>query len=232
MDYINEYISKNPTMHLEHSETKLKELLEVIPPKIYKSILDVGCGAGAITIALKSILNPDRMVGLDVSGVMLAKARQLDKNETVEWVQKSIYEISNDIFFDLVICADVVEHIEDDSRLIKHLATIGRNIVIRIPLEDSTFNRLLMSLKIYDPFKDTELRYGHIHHYNESQLEKLFKEAGLIIKMSIYKAMPKRSKMFWEVLRILCFPISLLSISAMVRFIGGFKIYLLEACAE
>lgn len=231
MDYSKEYIEKNPTLHLEHSQTKTKEILEVLDKRKFETILDVGCGAGAITLELARTLHSGQVVGIDVSEVMIEKARELDSNNVIKWQQTSIYDFISEKPFDLVVCADIVEHMEDDVRFLKRVSMLGKHVVIRVPLEDSVFNRFLRKFSIYDPWVDTKNRYGHIHHYNEKVLENMFTKCNLKIINSIYKPMPKRSKIIWEMLRLLFLPLSIVSIGFMVRFIGGFKIYLLSSNA-
>jgi SAM-dependent methyltransferase len=53
-------------------------LIDRAKPKTSEQILDVGCGAGATTIAFAQKVSPaGRVVGIDISAPMLARARQV-----------------------------------------------------------------------------------------------------------------------------------------------------------
>jgi len=228
MDYQKEYIEKNPDMHLDDSTLKVKQLCLVIKPSSQiSSIIDIACGAGSVTTELVNKFHPREAVGLDISTVMIKKARELDKSKLVNWIKADIFTYKTQHMFDLVTCVDILEHVEDDVAFLKKVSTLGKFVVIKTPLEDSLFNRFLMKFGIFDPWKDTERRYGHIHHYNEDVLNKLIRESGLKVIKSVSVPMPKRSKKRWEFFRLLFYPISTISMNKMVEISGGFKIYLL-----
>lgn len=230
MDYQKEYLEKNPNMHLQDSITKVMQILQVIPKNIkFNNILDVACGAGLITIEIAQGLKPDYIEGIDLSDAMLKKARSLDKTNLVIWKNIDIFDYKTNKKFDLVFCVDILEHINDDFGFLKKISKLGHYILIRTPLENSLFCNFLRKMNIFDPWKDTENRYGHIHHYNETDLEKLFSKCNLKPINSISVPMPKRSKRIWEFFRLFFYPISIFSMDKMVKISGGFKIYFLES---
>lgn len=229
MDYVKEYIEKNPTMHLEDSLMKVNQIIQVIPPTLkVKRLLDVACGAGLITIELAKKLNSTNNVGVDISKEMIKKAKLLDKEKLVKWKVADIFEYKAAKTFDLVTGIDILEHIENDKEFLKTVSRLGKFILIRTPLEKTGFSTFLRKTGIYDPWKDTEKRFGHIHHYDEQDLYSLFKSCNLKIVKSVSVPLAKRSKLIWEIFRLLFYPIALFSLEKMVKVSGGFKIILLK----
>lgn len=229
MDYTREYIIKNPNMHLEHSELKTEQILLVLPKdKKYKRVLDVACGAGQVTLNLEKIIKPENITGIDISELMIEKAKSLDLKNKVSWEIIDIFNFKKDNKFDLIICADIIEHLENDLDFLLHLKKLGKNIILRVPLEDSLINRILMKYKLNDPFKSSYIRYGHIQHYSEESILNLISKSGIKIIKQVEVVMPKRSMFIWEAIRLLLFPISFVSKRLFVNTVGGFKIFLLE----
>lgn len=229
MDYQKEYLDKNPDMHIGDSTMKVKQINRVIPSSLkIESLLDVACGAGLITIEMTKKIKPKYAAGIDISEAMINKAKIIDQNNLVIWKVVDLFKYKPKRKFDLVTCIDILEHINDDLGFLKKIATLGKYFVIKTPLEDSWFSRLLRNSKIFDPWKDSENRYGHIHHYNERTLLNLINQCGLKIEKAISIPMPKRTKFAWEIFRLLFYPISFVSMEKMVRISGGFKIYLLS----
>ena len=108
------------------------------------------------------------------------------------------------------------------------IKNFGSKIVMRIPLEDSYLSRIIIRSGIFDVWKDTERRYGHVHHYNEKELRNMFSNCGFDVTASRAYPMAKRSKWVWEILRLILYPISIYSTDLMVQVGGGFKIFYLE----
>jgi len=230
MDYQEEYINKNPNMHLEDSLLKVDQISLVIPPKFKaKSLLDVACGAGLVTVKVAEKLNSRYNVGIDISRTMINKAKKVDKDRLVNWKMSDVFNYNTKNKFDLILCVDILEHVENDLEFLKKVGQLGKYIVIKTPLEKSMFSRLLVKLKIFDPWKDTEKRYGHVQHYDEKNLDELFRQSNLTIVNSVSVPMPRRSKLVWEIFRLLFYPISILSMDKMVKISGGFKIVLLKS---
>lgn len=229
MDYQKEYLEKNPGLHLEHASIKKNQIISVLVgfPRSQR-ILEVGCGAGALMIALAKEFKPRFIEGIDVSWQMINKARELDTEKLVNWRVADIFDYNISEPFDLIVCSDIIEHLKNDAGFLKIIKNFGREIVIRVPLEKSHFSKFLVNANIFNVWKDTEYRYGHIHHYNEEELLKLFGDCGLKIISSRAFPMPKRSRLIWEVFRLLFYPLGIFSVDFMVRLAGGFKVFRLK----
>jgi SAM-dependent methyltransferase len=97
-----------------------------------RSLLDLGCGTGTVTIALAQHLvgrhagSPGaRVVGVDVSSGMLDVARERDAR--VEWVQGDMRSPPVDGSFDLVICTfNTLQSLLRDDDLAQAFGSVRR----------------------------------------------------------------------------------------------------------
>jgi len=232
MDYAEEYAQKNPTLHLEEAGLKAQQVLTFLqhtPIKI-RSLIDIACGAGQITLHLRSALHllPKTVTGLDISQVMIETAQKLDTESTINWICTDVFKFSPNHIVDLISCIDILEHIDDDLKFLQHIKKFGHYIFIKTPLEDSLINRWLRASRLADPWQETNKQYGHVNHYNEAQLRQLWQATRMSVIKEGYLPLPKRSKLHWELLRLITLPIGWFSQNTLVRLVGGFKIILLK----
>jgi ubiquinone/menaquinone biosynthesis C-methylase UbiE len=100
----------------------LKHLLkDLIGKSEEKSILEIGCGTGAVL----AFLNPLKGFGVDISEKMIDAARVLwsDRNElSFEVGEAETLHISEK--WDVVFMADVLEHLYDSEAAVKRLGEI------------------------------------------------------------------------------------------------------------
>jgi trans-aconitate methyltransferase len=229
MDYQQEYILKNPGLGLDESDKKAIQILSFLGSNNFKSMIDIACGAGRITTILKQKLRLKKVVGVDISKTMIRNAKSKNITEEVEWICCDIFKYKTKYVFDLVLAIDILEHVVDDLALIKKISRMGKMTLIKTPMEDSFLdNKIMRRLGIRDHWKESEERYGHVHHYNERQLADLVEKADCEIVKEDYIPLPKRSTVFWEVFRIIFLPIGWFSKKAMTNFVGGFKIVLIK----
>jgi ubiquinone/menaquinone biosynthesis C-methylase UbiE len=145
-----------------------------------ESILDVGCGTGAVTIPAKTkVGNQGSAAGIDPAPEMIAAARRKAQQARLE-IDFRVGVIESlpfqDQTFDVVTSSLMMHHLTDRLRS-KGLAEIWRTLKpggrlliadMRRP-EGSAFQKLLTS---------TVFHHGHIVEFGLQDLPELLKEAG------------------------------------------------------
>ncbi len=231
MDYQDEYLTLNKDLHDSDSQTKSRSILHILPKDFRpNSIIDIACGSGKILIEVSKKLHVQKVVGIDVSYKIIDIAKQNDKGKIASWIPISIFDYQQS-GFDLVLAIDIVEHIENDRKLLDRISSLGSLAVIKVPIEDNPINRFIMwiSRRTIDPWKETEKRYGHIHHYSLESFINLMQGSDLQIERVEYIHLPRRNKVFWEVLRILFLPLWFISKKKYIQFNGGFVVILVKS---
>ena len=81
-----------------------------------RSILDAGCGIGMLKPAFTQVLKRARYVGLEASEYLCRR---------FGWTQGSIVDFKPAAPFDLVVCYDVLQYL-DDRAAVRAMANLGR----------------------------------------------------------------------------------------------------------
>lgn len=158
----------------EHQETDFRWLnLRRLASRCLKgcTVLDVGCGTGHMTLELlrqgyvvTSIDTSDKLISLTKdfarrNGFQL-DARVMDA--------KDVKKLGKDLF-DNILCLDVLEHVEDDTKLLKDMGCILRKsgrLIIVVPALKFLFGR-----------RDKAI--GHLRRYTPSELIVKLQNSGL-----------------------------------------------------
>lgn len=107
------YAKDRPFLHSQMIELVIKDM--DIRESFAKG-LDVGCGAGLSSKALKMIC--DRVTGTDISSEMVAEASALYSNPPYDFFQSSAEEIkAPENTFDIVTAAGVIGWVEEEKFL-------------------------------------------------------------------------------------------------------------------
>jgi 2-polyprenyl-3-methyl-5-hydroxy-6-metoxy-1,4-benzoquinol methylase len=126
-----------------------KKIIEALKPFLSVKgarISDIGCGTGGIAIAFA--LNGAKVVASDPdkSALRIGSARASEEKVEVEWLVSKGESIPFvDSSFDLIICNDVIEHVESPNGLAKELYRLLKNrgiFYLTTPNKHSPYNIL------------------------------------------------------------------------------------------
>ncbi|MBI2443451.1 MAG: class I SAM-dependent methyltransferase [Candidatus Levybacteria bacterium] len=167
-DNYRKYKAKNPVQHrlIERFLTTVLREARIIHPK---TILEAGCGEGFILERLYKANIGQKQVGIDFSDAAIA----LDKKERphLDIRKGDIYNIPfKDNAFDLVLCCEVLEHLENPQKALSELHRVTRQyVILSVPNEPWFMLANLLRGKNVSRFgNDIE----HINHWSGDEFEK------------------------------------------------------------
>jgi 2-polyprenyl-3-methyl-5-hydroxy-6-metoxy-1,4-benzoquinol methylase len=116
---------------IDHFYETLGSLVRSLEPD---SVLDAGCGEGETMVRLADCL-PGRVAGVDVRTDCVAFARQ--RLPSAEISRQSVYDLAfPDGAFDLVLCLEVLEHLDRPATALFEMSRVSRrHIVVSVPHE-------------------------------------------------------------------------------------------------
>ena len=219
------YLADNPGWHSTDSEWKAKQIFETLRSNNQspKTVVEVGCGAGGVVFHLAKLLNETLFIGYDISAQAINLAK-LNASDRVQFVLGD-YFVSQDLMFDLAICADVFEHVDDYLGFLKRLALKQKCVVFHVPLDISLVSTLLPSILI-----KTRNLVGHIHYFNKETAEATIRDCGFDIVDSRVTPgcleLPERGfkgKLFWTIRKV----VHSFSPKFAAKILGGFSLMVL-----
>jgi trans-aconitate 2-methyltransferase len=96
-----------------------EELIKLLEIKNEESILDLGCGTGALTIKLACLTPKGNVVGIDISESMIEKAKRKAQGERIKnihFLQRDILDIDYEEEFEVIFSNSVFNHLTDTKR--------------------------------------------------------------------------------------------------------------------
>ncbi len=143
-------------------------------------LLDIGCNDCAITNFLGNV--NARYVGFDIS------KKALKRGEKKQRVLCDVCHLPvKDNTADMVICTEVIEHINNPKRLISEIARISKvnsKLLISTPNGESLFSKIQKLLPI-KRFHDWRYIKSHFQVYDPTKLSNLLKCYGFKINRKI-----------------------------------------------
>ena len=121
-----------------------------------KRVLDIGCGGGILAEQLHK--QGAIVTGIDSSSKSITIARQhaKEQNYDIEYINKSIFDITDCNSFDFIVCFEMIEHIDKPNELIKKINEISAK---KSGLFLSTINRNLKSFVLAKIMAEYVLNY-------------------------------------------------------------------------
>lgn len=124
----------SPEVYARHAGPRLRpalDLLARVPLTDARTVVDLGCGSGALFPALRSRFPNARLIGVDRSAAMLARAREVDAD--VDLVQTDAAGWRPAETVDLVLANASLQWIPGHDRLIGDLLRCCRCLAVQIP---------------------------------------------------------------------------------------------------
>lgn len=148
-------------------------------------VLDIGCSTGTLGAVLKNEKNAT-VVGLDITKSDVEVASKVLDEAYVFDIENG--DMQKEKFasrkYDVIIFADVLEHMKDPVAVLTKVKTIlkpGGRIVFSIPNMAHMFVRLQL---LGGKFTYTEtglLDYTHLHFYDDDEVNRIFTDANYVI---------------------------------------------------
>lgn len=157
------YISKNPSFHMERSPWKANQICKMMERNHLhpKTICEIGCGAGEILNILRTNLDKvDGLYGFEVSPQAYELCKQRETGN-LKFYNSDLLE-QRDAKYDLVLCIDVFEHVEDCFGFLRRLKTHGNHFIFHIPLDMNV--QMVLRAK---PILYVREKVGHIHYFSK-----------------------------------------------------------------
>jgi SAM-dependent methyltransferase len=153
---------------------KVANILRIWPAtrtSIRPTVVDIGCGDGAIAAELARFGFIQRLVGFDVSdsGVAIAKSRNIPDATFATYDGRRLP--LDDQAYDLALLSHVVEHVEEPRVLLREAGRVARWLVVEVPLERNA--------KLRGDFRWTDT--GHINFYDPVLIRQLIQSCGLSV---------------------------------------------------
>lgn len=133
------------------------------------SILDVGAGEGFVLERLRKANIAKKLEGIEYMDEAIALGKKM--NPHVKIKKGDIYKLPyKDNTFELVICTEVLEHLEDPENALKELKRVSNKyLVLSVPNEPLfTIQRFLRGKNILKLGDHPE----HIQHWNSGSFQK------------------------------------------------------------
>lgn len=184
------YASRNPTRRWLHCSRRdfILAAINQYAPTPEEVAMEVGPGSGLYLPALAARFG--KVVAIDIEASYLERARAIRR------VYANIETVTGDITrcalesegFDLILCSEVVEHINDSCAALKEMHRMLKPRGVLVLSTPQRFSTLEMTAKIaFLPgivdvvrllYREPVLEMGHINLMTEREVRKQLQEAG------------------------------------------------------
>ena len=180
-----------PTNYLKHTNTNPiqrllinnfnKALINLIRPTKSAKILDVGCGEGFVLVTLARNKIGKAYEGIDNSKEAIRLGKKMYPTLNIKIAD--IYDLPyKDNSFDLLICTEVLEHLEDPKKALSELRRVTKKyLAISVPNEPFFIMANFIRGKYLRHFGNHP---EHINHWTFPGFKKFLRKNGFKISAS------------------------------------------------
>jgi 2-polyprenyl-3-methyl-5-hydroxy-6-metoxy-1,4-benzoquinol methylase len=161
--------TKNQNKIIEPKNFTYRLLFDIAQKYVNKSkfVLDIGCGAGTISLYLSS--RGINVLGIDISKRAIEEANKSAKNLKLENATFEIINFPTEVpkgIYDLVLCFEVLEHLKDDTLALKNIYKLLKKngiLIISVPSKNAPLYKLGYATEFDE-------RVGHLRRYTRYEL--------------------------------------------------------------
>lgn len=167
------YAAANHDWHESDAAWKARQVARMLDSHrmIPDSICDIGCGTGGVLDELGSLLNWNpALTGYEVAEDAFKHVPASRKNR-IELVQGS--HDADERTFDLLLCLDVFEHIEDYYGFLRSIRSKAPFAVFHIPIEHAATTAFAPA-----PILRSAEQVGHIQHFSPTTALEALRYSG------------------------------------------------------
>lgn len=176
------YLENNPLYHVEDSPWKAQQILKMLQRHSLQpgTVCEVGCGAGEVLRQLQLHLPATTTCsGYEISPQAYALCRQRE-NDRLEFHCADLLEQDTPPF-DLLLCIDVFEHVEDYVGFLRKLRPRAKHKIFHIPLDMS-----VRSILKCVPIVQARATVGHLHYFMKETALATLRDTGYEIVDHFY----------------------------------------------
>lgn len=180
--YLNgDYARKNPDWDSADARWKAEKLYRLLADHNChpSSIVEVGCGSGAVLSALQGYFPDATLAGFDIA----PEARQFWEPLTAAGIRLELadYLASDGPIPDLVLVLDVLEHLGNPWEFLARLRSRAKLVAFHFPLDLSAISVLRER-----PLLHVRDKVGHLHYFTRGLALSLLVETGFEIVEARY----------------------------------------------
>ena len=134
----DKYTSKNPIANklLHNFFQEIAKLIALTDKKSISTMTECGCGKGQVTQFIARQLQCQKINAFDISQADIMESIESNQLDYIHFYQNSIYEIGENEKADLIVCCEVLEHLENPQLALEKMAELkGSYYLFSVPNE-------------------------------------------------------------------------------------------------
>lgn len=167
------YAAANPSWHEADAPWKARQIRSILEDNdvSFETFCEVGCGTGEILVQLSEAFPGATFTGYDISPQAFELAQRRQRPRVTFHAKDVLAEPEGP--FDVVLVADVIEHVEDYVGFTRGVRELGALKVFHIPLDLS-----VQSVARMRPIMGLRRGVGHIHYFTKDTALALLQDCG------------------------------------------------------